>query len=108
MEPTNRVIKGEASKSKVNVNRTGWLPGLPVPELEPTTIKTWVFGIYTEDGKPLGAELSLPLSCNGGKYSQFAPRIILISGSEKEKITSRSKPNDNGPVEVVDIAIKRR
>ncbi len=107
-DPTNRVIKGEASKTKAHLNRTGWLPGLPIPEPEKSTIQTWVLGIYAEDGKPLGAELSLPLTCIGGHYSQFVKRVVLISGSGESERVVRSRPDRDDAVEVVDIAIKRR
>lgn len=104
-QPTNRVFKGSASGTKTWVNRTGWLPGLPVPELPENDYRTWVLGIHAADGEPLGAELSLPLGFSGGRYSNFFPRVILLWGARDGSGSRILRP---GPVEEVDIAIRRK
>jgi hypothetical protein len=108
--PTNRVPKGEASRSKTTLNRTGWIPGLPIPEpsLSPDDYTTWVLGIYAEGDMPVGAELSRPLNFFNGQYSMFLPRIILMWGPGGPGAGVRKRPDDTGPIEEVDIAINRR
>jgi hypothetical protein len=111
VEPTNKVIKGEASRTKTRCNATGWLPGLPdIPPQEGEEVVTWVLGIFSQQNEPLRAELSLPVSFIGGRYIRFNPRIVLLTGSEDEtdQAGKRPRPDREGPVEIVDIAVKRR
>jgi hypothetical protein len=109
-EPTNRHGKGEASRSKTRCNGTGWIPGLPdIPAQEGMDIVTWLLGIYSEHNQPLKAELSLPVGFDGAYYTRLSQRIILLTGEEgPELIGIRRGPDSEGPVEVEDIAIKRR
>jgi hypothetical protein len=110
-EPTNRHRKGEASRTKTRCNGTGWLPGLPdVPVQEGAEIVTWLLGIYSVDGQPLKAELSLPVGFDGAYYTRLDQRIILLTGEEgpDEIVGMRRPPDREGPIEVVDIAIKRK
>jgi hypothetical protein len=110
IDPTNRVAKGEASRSKTRCNSTGWLPGLPdIPAQEGAAIKTWVLGIYSQEAEPLRAEISLPAYFVGGRYTRFSTRIILLTGLEGAPEPVRQEINpDRGPVEIVDIAVKRK
>lgn len=105
--PRNQHHKGSASKSKVRCNQTGWLPGLPVPEPTDTEYVTWVFGIYADD-ESRSAELSLPLSFSGGRFSQFVTRIILRERGDDSGTTTRKTPDSEPPTEIVDIAVKRK
>jgi hypothetical protein len=107
-QPTNRVIKGAASSSKTWVNQTGWIPGLPIPQPPEDDYRTWVLGIHADDNRPIGAELSHPLGFSGGRYSNFVPRVILLWGPRPPAGASRLRPDREGPVEDVDIAIRRR
>lgn len=110
LEPTNRVPKGSASRLKAQINRTGWLPGLEIPEsIKPDgEYTTWLLGVYAEDGVPLGAELSRPLSFQDGQFSQLAPRVILMWGPGGDGSSIRARRDETGPVEEVDIAIRRK
>ncbi|WP_376097225.1 hypothetical protein ACE7GA_06330 [Roseomonas sp. CCTCC AB2023176] len=108
--PTNRVLKGHATRRKVRCNRTGWLPNLPMPTPMPgkSDFTTWVLGIFAEDQKPLAAELSLPLGFNGGRYFDFVNRIILDLRGDPMTGSQRRQPDRGGPVEDIDIEIKRK
>jgi hypothetical protein len=106
--PTNRREKGEASDAKTRCNRTGWLPGLPMPQPPGDEWRTWLFAINTEESKPLGAELSFPLSFINGHYSLFNPRIILLSPSHEGGGGAGIGESREGPTEIIDIAIRRR
>jgi hypothetical protein len=102
-------VKGEASRAKTRCNATGWLPGLPdIPPQGDADIKTWVLGIFSQENEPLRAELSLPVNFRGGRYTRFRPRLILLFGSEGYEPVGREIGPDRGPVEIVDIAIKRK
>ncbi len=106
--PTNRVLKGQASRRKARCNRTGWLPNLPMPTPTKSEYTTWVLGIYAEDQKPLAAELSLPLGFSGGHYYDFVRRVVLDLRGEPMTGDRRQQPVRGGPVEEVDIVINRK
>jgi hypothetical protein len=109
VDPTNRVAKGAASRTKTRCNATGWLPGLPdIPPQSDSAIKTWVLGIFAQENAPLRAELSLPIHFREGRYARFSRRLVLLSGSEGPELVGREIGPDRGPVEIVDIAIKRK
>jgi hypothetical protein len=109
VDPANRVAKGAASRAKTRCNATGWLPGVPdIPPQWDSDIKTWVLGIFSEENEPLRAELSLPVHFHGSRYTRFSTLIILLSGSEGPEPVGREIGPDRGPVETVDIAIKRK
>lgn len=109
VDPTNRVVKGEASRAKTRCNATGWLPGLPdIPAQEGSDVKTWVLGIFSQEGEALRAELSLPASFVGGQYRRFTKRIILLTGGEDPAPVRREVDPDRGPVEIMDIAVRRK
>jgi hypothetical protein len=109
IDPTNRVPKGTASRAKTHCNATGWLPGLPdIPPQEQADVRTWVLGIYSQEDEPLRAELSLPMRFGGGRYTRFSTRVILLTGLEEPDPVGRQSNPDRGPVEIVDIAIKRK
>jgi len=109
IQPTNRSPKGDVSRSKVRCNATGWLPGIPdVPAQSGREDKTWVLGIYAVEGQPLKAELSFPVDFDGSYFTRFAERIILLRGDEDDGSLDRVGRDDQGPTEVVDIAITRK
>jgi hypothetical protein len=106
-EPTNRHVKGNASKFKTSCNGTGWLPGLPMPE--PIAINdyvTWLLGSYLEN-EYLGAELSLPLEFSNRQFKKLTTRILLV-GPDGPMGAGGVRPADNGPVDIVDISVKRK
>lgn len=110
-DPTNHHRKGGASGAKTRCNGTAWIPGLPdIPAQESAEVATWLLGIYSKHGQPLRAELSLPVSFDGAYYTRLSQRIILLTGEEGPgEIAGTRRPSDrDGPVEVVDIAIKRK
>jgi len=106
-KPTNLVEKRTASRAKVRCNRTLWLPGLPIPE-EVSEFTTYVLGTYFDKEQDcLKAELSRPITFGSGQYVEFEPRIILLDGSESSP-TAGTRPDREGPTEIVDIAIRRK
>lgn len=106
VQPTNRSPKGEVSRGKARCNATGWLPGVPdIPPQDRKDYKTWILGIYAVDAQPLKAELSFPVEFDGSFYSRFAQRIILLRGDEDDH---RPSGRDEGPTDIVDIAIIRK
>ena len=106
ISPRNRHPKGAASKAKIRCNRTGWLPGLPMPEPEKDEYETWIFGMYADDDGR-GAELSLPLSYSATQF-KFVTRIILEQRGYDDGIGARKAPDSEPPTEIVDIAVKRK
>jgi hypothetical protein len=64
--------------------------------------------MWAEDGAPLGAELSRPLGFSDKQFSQLAPRLILMWGPDGGGSAIRKRPDETGPVEEVDIAIRRK
>jgi hypothetical protein len=50
--------------------------------------------------------LSLPVDFDGQYYTEFAKRIILLSGNEDDAPRSRRKNED--PTEDADIVIRRK
>lgn len=115
-KPTNKSPKGEISRKKSACNRTAWLPGLEPPVIEPALndgYQTWVLGIYTDDIRPTGAELSLPVDFDGKFFTQFATRALLLSGEGgggggvRRRENGPSGPGDDA-VGIVDIQIKRK
>jgi hypothetical protein len=110
VRPTNRSPKGEISRKNVMCNMTGWLPGLPDPAGEVLVedgYQHWVFGVYIDDTRPTGAELSRPILFDGSHYKKFAPRIILVDGTGDELTPNRQGDSD-GQVEVVEIPISKK
>jgi hypothetical protein len=110
VEPSNKAPKGEASRSKTRCNSTGWLPGLPdIPPQEGADITTWVLGIFSQEGEPLRAEISLPVRFARNRYIRFSQRIVLLSGLEESPdLAVAGGPDREGPVETVDIAVPRK
>jgi hypothetical protein len=110
MSPTNKCPKGEVSRTKSACNRTAWLPGLEPPIIDPKLndgYQTWVLGIYTHDARPTGAELSWPVGFDGHFFTQFAKRLILLSGEDDTGIGKRKESYDDA-TNVVDIKIVRK
>ena len=109
VRPTNKSPKGEVSKTKSACNRTAWLPGLEPPIIDPRMndgYYTWVLGMYIDDARPTGAELSWPVGFNGRFFTQFATRIILFPGDDG--VSGARKGSDDDAVGIVDIEIKRK
>jgi hypothetical protein len=105
--PTNRAPKGQVSKQKSRCNRTLTIPGLFNDSGNPDDqIRTWLLGIYVDGGRPTTAELSLPVDFDGQYYTEFAKRIILLSGNEDDAPRGRRKDED--PTEDTDIVIRRK
>lgn len=106
--PTNRTVKGSASREKVRCNGTGWLPGLVAPHVEENEeLTTLVLGIFSEDEKPLRAELSFPTKFEKRRYTAFKKRIVLLTGAED--VPERSGGSDRGdPTETIDIEVTRK
>jgi hypothetical protein len=110
VKTTNKSPKGEVSRTKSACNRTAWLPGLEPPIIDPELndgYQTWVLGIYTDEVRPTGAELSWPVGFDGRYFTQFGKRLILLSSDDGEGIGKRKGSNDDA-VGVVDIEIKRK
>lgn len=106
-DPTNLREKGTASSSKVQCNKTAWLPGLePVAQDELEEYATFVLGTYVDDDGVVRAELSRPLNFSSGKYTQFQPRIILLTGDE-DHVGGDRQPREQ-PTEIIDIAVTRK
>jgi hypothetical protein len=106
-EPTNRAPKGEVSKRKSRCNRTLMIPGLLDDSTDPDDqIHTWLLGMHIDGLRPTTAELSLPVDFDGQYYTEFAKRIILLSGNEDDAPRSRRKNED--PTEDADIVIRRK
>ena len=106
-DPTNLREKGAASSSKAQCNKTAWLPGLePVAQDEPEEYDTFVLGTYVDDDGVVRAELSRPLNFSSGKYTQFQPRIILLTGDE-DHVGGGRQPREE-PTEIIDIAVTRK
>ena len=108
-DPTNLTEKGAASRAKVSCNQTAWIPGLPIPEEgdggEYTTVVLGTF--YDKDAQVVRAELSQPKNFSSGRYTRFAERIILLNGLEGDPV-SGSRPEREGPTEIVDIPVARK
>jgi hypothetical protein len=112
VRPSNKSPKGEVSRKKSACNRTAWLPG--VPDVEPARdedgYQTWLLGMYAADGETTTAELSLPIAFDGKFFTDFGPRIMLITGHEDDETGTRKTDDGagDGRVEVVDITIRRK
>lgn len=65
-----------------------------------------MLGTYVDDEGIVRAELSRPLNFSSGKYTQFQPRIILLTGDE-DYVGGDRKPRDE-PTEIIDIAVTRK
>src|SRR5262249_6757008 len=73
-KPTNKAPKGEISRKKSEWNFSAWLPGLEPPVIDPKLndgYQTWLLGMYFDDVRPLGAELSLPIEFDGKQFKDF-------------------------------------
>jgi hypothetical protein len=111
IKPTNKAPKGEVSRKKSACNRTAWLPGLEPPIIDPALndgYQTWVLGMYIDDERPTGAELSFPVGFDGRYFTEFGTRIVLISGDGDGVVRKRDDSTDDDAVGVVDIEIKRK
>jgi hypothetical protein len=115
--PTNKAPKGEISRKKSESNLITWLHGFEPPVIDPDLndgYQTWLLGMYFDDIRPLGAELSLPIEFDGKQFKKFGRRIILIwSGADGGGSAVRKQVDDGGSggsdaVGIVDIAIKRK
>jgi hypothetical protein len=106
-EPTNRAPKGAVSKHKSRCNRTLTIPGLFSDSADPDDqIQTWLLGIHVDGVRPTTAELSLPVDFDGQCYTEFAKRIILLSGNEDD--APRSHRKNESPTEDADIVVRRK
>lgn len=105
--PSNLTQKGSASHAKVRCNRTPWLPGLPMPGGEPSEYVTYVLGTYFDEELGLRAELSRPIGFRSGRYFDFKPRVILLTGSGDASV-GRSRRDQEGPTDIIDINIRRK
>ncbi len=115
--PTNKAPKGEISRKKSECNLSTWLPGFELPVIDPELndgYQTWLLGMYFDDIRPLGAELSCPIEFDGKQFKKFGRRIILLWGGDGSGGSAVRKPVDNcdgggnDSVGIVDIAIKRK
>jgi hypothetical protein len=112
--PTNKAPKGEISRKKSECNLNAWLPGLEPPVIDPKLndgYQTWLLGMYFDDTRPLGAELSFPIEFDGKHFKKFGRRIILLSGGDGGGSAVRKQVDSGGgndAVGIVDIAIKRK
>lgn len=113
--PTNKAPKGEISRKKSESNLVTWLPGLEPPVIDPNLndgYQTWLLGMYFDDIRPLGAELSLPIEFDGKQFKKFGQRIVLIWGGDDGGGSAGRKRTDgdggDDAVGIVDIAIKRK
>lgn len=108
--PTNRSPKGEVSRKKSLCNRTAWIPGLPkIGQSADDGIQTWLLGIFMADDRPTTAELSLPIGFDGYHFTDFGKRIILLNGEGGSGAEGRhDRDDDKGPIEPVDIVIRRK
>jgi hypothetical protein len=98
------------SKNTSFCNRQAWLPGLEPPAIDPKIVdgyRTWVLGVYIDNINPVRAELSWPVDFDGQFFTQFAKRLILLTG-EEETGGRRRKPDDSSPTDIVDIEVKRK
>lgn len=109
-DPTNLSPKGSASGKKARCNSTAWLPGLPeIPVQESEDYVTWVLGSYVDADGVLKGELSLPFVFTNKQYGRFDQRIILLSGSEgSAPVQVRAPVDREGPVEIMDISVRRK
>jgi hypothetical protein len=108
-DPTNLVAKGSASDKKALCNATAFFPGFEIPSQDGEEIVTWVLGTHVGADGVVRAELSLPLSFVNKQYARFEKRVILLTGNEPEgREPIRRAPDREGPVEIVDIAIRRK
>jgi hypothetical protein len=105
-DPTNLRGKGAASNSKTQCNQTAWMPGFEPTDEQENEYQTYVLGTHFGQDRSLRAELSKPLNFASGKYNSFRPRIILLDGTEDEVV--RADSSDEGPTDIIDIAIKRK
>lgn len=110
--PTNRSPKGEVTIQKTLCNRTAFFPGLfddePMNNSQVDDgFQNWVLGLYFDEVKPNGAELSLPVSMKGRYFENFASRIILLDSSDDSSIPEKDK-YVGGEVEIVDISITKK
>jgi hypothetical protein len=105
--PTNKAPKGEVSGRKTRCNRTLWLPGLPKPGgMDDPEYQTWLLGMNVDGERPTTAELSLAIDFDGQYYTDFAKRIILLSGDEDDGPRRRLSPEE--PTEEADIVVRRK
>lgn len=108
-DPRNRTPKGSATRAKTLCNATAWLPGLePPPADSEDEIVTYILGIFSENDVPLRAELSRPVTFVGGEFVKFAPRILLLDGTECPIDREGRASDRDGPTELIDIEIKRK
>ena len=102
-DPKNRNEKRSAAEKRTRCNKTGWLPGLPVPMTESTAssadLQTWILAVHVGD-EETKAELLLPLNCVGGIYCEYAARIYLTGRAAEqfgEEAEPASGPDDGFP-----------
>lgn len=103
--PSNSRPKGKASWRKARCNKTGWLPGLSIPEPVHQQLQTWVLGICS-DGDGVSAELSLPLEFAANRFSKLVTRIMISSRGEFSHAEPVRLPI--APLEEIDIPISRK
>ncbi|MBU1287911.1 MAG: hypothetical protein KJ871_09325 [Alphaproteobacteria bacterium] len=108
-QPKNRNEKRSAAEKRVRCNKTGWLPGLPAPQLEDVSkdsLQTWILAVHVGE-EDVKAELLLPLNCLGGIYCEFDSRIYLTGPSSEpfgEEAESASGPDDGFPEIEIDVS----
>jgi hypothetical protein len=109
VQPKNNSPKGEVSGAKTRCNATGWLPGLPdVQTRKDGEIKTVLLGIRAVEGEPLKAELCVPVAFNGKYFTRVVERVSLLRGDEDDGSGGGRRRDDEGPTNIVDIAIFRK
>jgi hypothetical protein len=107
--PTNRAPKGEASRQSSMCNRTLTIPGLLKEDdaaAGGSQYQNWLLGIYIDGENATKAELSLAIDFDGQYYTEFARRIILLSGNEDDGLRRRRDNED--PTEEAEIVIRRK
>lgn len=103
-DPSNLREKGGASNSKTMCNRTAWFPGFEPKEEEESEFQTYVLGTHVDESS-VRAELSKPLNFSSGRYTRFAPRIILLDGTRERIVYD---PQDWKPTDDIDISVRRK
>lgn len=109
---TNKSPKGEVTRKKTLCNRTAFFPGIFDDEPKPNDelndgFQNWVLGLFFDESKPNGAELSLPVGITGNHFTRFATRIILVDSSD-ERDTPEKRNESGDAVEIVDISITKK
>jgi hypothetical protein len=102
--PQNRSKKGPGTESAVTGNQRSLFDGFdgffekvtPISRIspQPGIIVSWFLMVYCE-GDEVRAELSCPISVEGGFFADFQERIVLVGPDDGDGIRRRSP--DDGP-----------